>query len=67
LKKGNKTLGREALKTGLNIAEDVAAGKNLKPVATSRLKSTGQHLLNKAIIGVGPPGERSIKRDLQEV
>ena len=62
LKKGNKTLGREVLKTGLNIAEDVAAGKNLKPVATSRLKSTGQHLLNKAIIGVGPPGERSIKR-----
>jgi hypothetical protein len=62
LKKGNKTLGREVLKTGLNIAEDVAAGNNLKPVAKSRLKSTRQHLLNKVIIAVGPPGERSIKR-----
>jgi hypothetical protein len=55
-------LGREALKTGLNIAEDVIAGKNLKQAAKSRLKSTGQNLLQKAIIGVGPPGERSVKR-----
>jgi len=62
LKKGAKTLGREALKTGLNIAEDVVAGKNLKQAAKSRLKSTGQSLLQKAIIGVGLPGERSIKR-----
>jgi hypothetical protein len=62
LKKGAKTLGREALKTGLNIAEDVVAGKNLKQAAKSRLKSTGQNLLQKAIIGVGPPGERYIKR-----
>jgi hypothetical protein len=30
LKKSVKTLSREALKTGLNIAEDVVAGKNLK-------------------------------------
>jgi hypothetical protein len=62
LKKGAKTLGREALKTGLNIAEDVVAGKNLKQATKSRLKSTGQNLLQKAIIGVGSPGERSIKR-----
>jgi hypothetical protein len=62
LKKGAKTLGREALKTGLNIVEDVVAGKNLKQTAKSRLKSTGQSLLQKAIIGVGLPGERSIKR-----
>ena len=62
LKKGAKTLGREALKTGLNIAEDMVAGKNLKQAAKSRLKSTGQNLLQKAIIGVGPPGERSVKR-----
>jgi hypothetical protein len=58
LKKSAKTLSREALKTGLNIAEDVVAGKNLKQVAKFRLKSTGQSLLQKAIIGVGPPGQR---------
>ena len=61
LKKGAKTLDRKALKTGLNIAENVVAGKNLKQAAKSRLKSTGQSLLQKAIIGVGPAGERSIK------
>jgi hypothetical protein len=62
LKKSAKTLSREALKTGLNIAKDVVAGKNLKQVAKFRLKSTGQSLLQKAIIGVGPPGQPSIKR-----
>ena len=62
LKKGAKTLGREALKTGLNITKDVVAGKNLKQAVKSILKSTEQSLLQKAIIGVGPPGERSIKR-----
>jgi hypothetical protein len=50
IEKGAKTLGREALKTGLNIAEDVVAGKNLKQAAKSRLKLTGHNLLQKAII-----------------
>jgi hypothetical protein len=48
LKKGAKTLGREALKTGLNIAGDVVQGRNIKQAAQSRLKSTGQNLLQKA-------------------
>jgi hypothetical protein len=38
LKKGAKTLGREALKTGLNIAGDVVQGRNIKQAAQSRLK-----------------------------
>jgi hypothetical protein len=41
LKKGAKTLGREALKTGLNIVGDVVQGKYIKQAAKSRLKSTG--------------------------
>jgi hypothetical protein len=61
LKKGAKTLGREALKTGLNIAGDVVQGRNIKQAAQSRLKSTGQNLLQKAMDTVGPPGQRSIK------
>ena len=48
LKKGAKTLGREALKSGLNIAENVVQGRNIKQAAQSRLKSTGQNLLQKA-------------------
>jgi hypothetical protein len=55
-------LGREALKAGLNLALDVMEGQNVTQAAKSKLKSTGQILLQKAIIGVGRPGERSIKR-----
>jgi hypothetical protein len=61
LKKGAKTLGREALKTGLNIAGDVVQGRNIKQAAQSRLKSTGQNLLQKAMDTVGPPGQQAIK------
>ena len=58
LKRGAKTLGHEALKTGLNLASDVMEGQNVTQAAKSKLKSTGQILLQKAIIGVG----RSIKQ-----
>ena len=58
LKRGTKILGREAFKG----ASDVMEGQNVTQAAKSRLKSTGQNLFQKAIIGVGPPGERSIKR-----
>jgi hypothetical protein len=49
LKKGAKTLGREALKTGLNIGGDVVQGRNIKQAAKSRLKSTGQNLPQKTM------------------
>ena len=62
LKKGAKTLGKEALKTGLNIAGDMVEGKNFKQATKSRVKQTGTTLLDKAIKYAGPPGERPIKR-----
>ena len=55
-KKGAKTLGREALKTGLHIAGDVVQGRNIKQAAQSQLKSTGQNLFQKATDTVGSPG-----------
>ena len=61
LKKGAKTLEREALKTGLNIARDVVQGRNIKQAAKSRLKSSGENLLQKATDTVGLPGQRVIK------
>ena len=61
LKKGAKTLGREALKMGLNIAGDVVQGRNIKQAAEARLKSTGQNLFQKAMDTVGPPGQRAMK------
>jgi hypothetical protein len=54
LKKGAKTLEHEALKTGLNIAGDVVQGRNIKQAAKSRLQSTGENLLQKAMDTVGP-------------
>jgi hypothetical protein len=54
LKQGAKNLKREALKTGLNIAGDVVQGRNIKQAAKSRLKSTGENLLQKAMDTVGP-------------
>ena len=62
LKRGATILGREYLKTGLNLASDAMEGHNVKQAAKSRLKSTGQNLLQKAMDTVGPPGERFIKR-----
>jgi hypothetical protein len=61
LKRGATTLGREALKTGLYLVSDVMEGKNVTQAAKSRLKSTGQSLLQKAMDTVGPPGERSLQ------
>ena len=65
LKNGTKILEREALKTGLNIAGDVVQGINIKQAATSRLKSTGENLLQKAMDTVGPPRTTSSKRTCQ--
>jgi hypothetical protein len=48
-KRGANTLGREALKTGLNLASEVMEGQNVTQAAKSRLKSTGQNLLQKAM------------------
>ena len=58
LKKGTKTLEREALKTRLNNAGDVVQGINIKQATKSRLESTGENLLQKAMDTVGPPGQR---------
>ena len=55
-------MGREALKKGLNLASNVMEGQNVTQAATSRLKSTGQMLLLKAMDTVGPLGEQSIER-----
>jgi hypothetical protein len=61
LKKGAKILEREALKTGLTIAGDVVQGRNIKRAAKSRVKSTGENLLQQAMDTVGPPGKPVIK------
>ena len=66
LKSGAKTLGREALKTGLNIAGDVVQGQNLKQAAKTRLKTTGHRMLQRDLAQSRPPDERTIKRNARQ-
>lgn len=66
LKQGAKTLGRQALRTGLGIAQDALEGKNIKSAAQSRLKQTGRHMARRAIQNIDsrltPKARRGIKR-----
>ena len=49
LKSGAKAVGKAALNTGMGVANDVIAGKDLKTATTSRLKQTGQKLKGQAL------------------
>lgn len=47
--RGGKEVGRHALKAGVNIGEDVLAGKNAKTAAESRLTEALGNVTKKAI------------------
>ena len=61
VEKGSKDPRTRDFKKRLNIAGDVVQRRNIKQAAKSRLKSTGQNLLQKAMDTVGTPGQRAIK------
>jgi hypothetical protein len=42
-------LSKQALKTGVEIGQDVLSGENIKESAKNRLKETGKTIANKAI------------------
>jgi hypothetical protein len=42
-------LSKQALKTGVEIGQDVLSGENIKEAAKNRLKETGKAIANKAI------------------
>ena len=71
LKKGASAVGKEALKTGVGIAQDVLSGQNIKTAAKRRVKTAGRNMgtkvLNKIQKGKGAvskpkPGKRGKKR-----
>jgi len=65
LKQGARTLGRAVLKTGVNVAQDVLAGKNLKQSARSRIGQSAQSLKEQALnqlTGQRGSGQKSLKR-----
>ena len=46
LTSGLKTVGREAVKEGLGVAQDVMKGQDLKKSTARRVQETGKRLLN---------------------
>lgn len=64
LKQGGKALLREGGRTGLGLAQDFLAGKDLKTAAQTRAKQAGKRLFQQAVsqvTGVRQPQKR-IKR-----
>lgn len=66
IKQGAKTLGREALRAGVGITQDVLEGRNLRTSAKTRLKRAGRSLTQQAIHGMDArstsAGRKGIKR-----
>lgn len=68
IKKGVSTLGKQALRSGVEFAGDLLQGKSAREAAVERSKEAAGNLLNKATSfvtrGVRPPGtpQRGIKR-----
>jgi len=58
VKSGVKALGKQGMKTGMQIAGDVLGGHNPKQAAKRRVKQAGTRLINKAM---GPPGVRATR------
>ena len=66
IKQGAKTLGRQAIRTGVDIAKDALSGQDLKTAAKSRIKRAGRDLTQRAIHSLDSRlthgGRRGIKR-----
>ena len=65
IKKGSKALGKQVLSTGINIANDLLQGENVKQSLKTRFREAGQNMMSQAADYVRPPGEpvrRGIKR-----
>lgn len=62
LQKGAKALGRAALNTGLNVAQDVLKGNSLKSSARSRLQQTAKTLKDQALNQLTTQTGRGVKR-----
>lgn len=70
VKSGMKALGKQGLKTGMQIAGDVLQGRKPRRAARRRTKQAGKQLLSRALQQFMPPGEpkkrKGIKRRAQQ-
>ena len=51
LKTGAKTVGKELMSTGVGLAKDALAGKNMKQAAEDRFKAAGSNALESLLSG----------------
>ena len=71
LKKGAKAVGKQAMKTGMNIAQEVMLGQNVKKATKRHLSQGLTELVTQHGRGglrrkrrIGPPGERVKRRKI---
>ena len=62
LVRGAKVVGKEALRTGTQVANDLLAGENFKSSLRTRAKESGKVLARKAVDGMLGRGIRKRKR-----
>ena len=65
IKQGAKTLGREALRTGVGIAQDALEGKSIKSSAKTRLRHAGRNLASTALSSVNARLSRGQRRGIK--
>ena len=61
LKKGAVAVGKEALQTGIDIAQDVISGQNVKTATKRRLKNAGRNMGTKVMKKI-QKGKGCVKR-----
>lgn len=62
VKKGAISLGKTALKTGLNIAKDSASGTNFRSAISNNMKAAGHELFDKTINHITKSSNKKRKR-----
>ena len=58
IRRGAVALGKRALSTGVQIAGDAVAGKNIKKAAKRRATAAGRDLMQSLLNTPPPPGKR---------
>ena len=58
IRRGALTLGKHALSTGVQIAGDAVAGKDIKKAAKRRATAAGRYMMQSLLNTPPPPGKR---------
>lgn len=62
IKKGAKSLGKIALETGVQVANDVMSGKKFKSSLKTRGKQAGRKLIGQTVDGISQRGNGNRRR-----